>query len=138
MEMNVRENIFCRAKYMRIFCDSVISSDGDLLVFSSEENSRKLYVDIIDSNNGKPKSMIELNDISCYNICGSYEKYDFIYSDIDGVYGYIIDKETSEIIIKSDDADMTNFRRPPYQVIMAEKLKKLKEERKKKQVKQLI
>ena len=93
-----------------IFCDSLISSDGDLLVFSSEENSRKLYVDIIDSNNGKPKSMIELNDISCYNICGSYEKYDFIYSDIDGVYGYIIDKETSEIIIKSDDADMTNFK----------------------------
>ena len=26
-----------------------------------------------------------------------------------------------------DDADMTDFRRPPYQVIMAEKLKKLKE-----------
>ncbi|MDD6827680.1 MAG: extracellular solute-binding protein [Oscillospiraceae bacterium] len=93
-----------------IFCDSVISPDGDLLVFSSEENSGKLYVDIIDSNNGKPKSMIELNDISYSNICGSYEKYDFIYSDIDGVYGYIIDKETSEIIIKSDDADMTDFK----------------------------
>lgn len=28
------------------------------------------------------------------------------------------------------DADMTNFRRPPYQVIMSEKLNKLKEERK--------
>ena len=92
-----------------IFCDAVISSDGDLLVFSSEENSEKLFVDIIDSKNGNQKEMIELNDIPFNNICGSYKNYDFIYSDNDGVYGYVIDNEASEKIINFDDLDMTDF-----------------------------
>lgn len=93
-----------------IFCDAVISSDGDLLVFSYDENNQKLFVDIIDSKNGNLKEMIELNDIPFYNICGSYEKYDFIYLDDDGVYGYLINNEASEKITGFDAVDITNFK----------------------------
>ena len=93
-----------------LFCDSVISSDGDLLVLTADGKNEKLYIDIIDTENGKQKEMIELDDIPYWNICGSYDNYDFIYSDIDGVYGYIIDNDTSEKIISSDDTDMTDFK----------------------------